>query len=294
MSVPAKLAGFAAVLALVFTGAAFAGSRLDVRPGEPAAERAAGSAMGGMAAEGEGEGEGHGGDRMAPQAVRGLAVSDKGLALELARTTAEPGRPFALAFRVADRRGRTVRGFDVEHTKRMHLIVVRRDMTGFQHLHPTQGPDGRWSVPVTLREPGVYRVLADFSVDGTPATLAGEITVDGALRTQPLPAPVRAVDVDGLRVALGGTSPVAGREADLRFTVTRAGKPVRLRNHLGAKGHLVALREGDLAFLHVHPDEDRLQFGATFPTAGRYRLFLQFKTEDGRLHTAAFTREAVR
>ena len=78
--------------------------------------------------------------------VRGLAVSEHGLTLQLARRTAQPGRRFELAFRIADRRGQTVRDFDVEHTKRMHLIVVRRDMTGFQHLHPTQRPDGSWSV----------------------------------------------------------------------------------------------------------------------------------------------------
>ena len=56
----------------------------------------------------------------------------------------------------------------------------------------------------------------------------------------------------------------------------------------------MALRQGDLAFLHVHPDENRLKFMATFPTAGSYRLFLQFKTADGRLHTAAFTQEVTR
>ena len=44
----------------------------------------------------------------------------------------------------------------------------------------------------------------------------------------------------------------------------------------------------------MHPDADRLRFGATFPTAGRYRLFLQFKTTDGQLHTAAFTHEVTR
>ena len=66
-----------------------------------------------------------------------------------------------------------------------------------------------------------------------------------------------------------------------------------MQEYLGAKGHLVALRKGDLAFLHVHPDEDRLRFMATFPTAGRYRLFLQFQV-DGRMHTAAFTQEVSR
>ena len=100
--------------------------------------------------------------------------------------------------------------------------------------------------------------------------------------------------VDGLRVALSEGATKAGRESELAFTVTRAGKPVAIQNYLGAKGHLVALRQGDLAFLHVHPDERRLQFMATFPTAGTYRLFLQFKTADGRLHTAAFTQEVTR
>jgi hypothetical protein len=279
MSPLAKLAGFAAVLALTFGGAAFAGSRIDVHPGKPATE-AKGMAMGG--------------EHEKPQPVRGLAVSDKGLTLELARTTAPRGERFELAFRIADRGGRTVRDFDVEHTKRMHLVVVRRDMTGFQHLHPTQRPDGTWSVPVTLPDAGAYRVFADFAVDEQPHTLAGDLAVNGASTSRTLPAPATSTTVDGLRVSLTEGATHAGEESELGFAVTRDGAPVAVQDYLGAKGHLVALREGDLAFLHVHPDENRLQFGATFPTAGRYRLFLQFKTGDGRLHTAAFTQEVTR
>jgi hypothetical protein len=173
------------------------------------------------------------------------------------------------------------------------LIVVRRDMTGFQHLHPTENADGTWSIPVTLRDPGSYRVFADFSVDEKAYTLADDITVDGAVRSEPLPAPVESVEVDGMNVRLTEGATKAGSESDLAFDVTRNGKPVAIEDYLGAKGHLVALREGDLAFLHVHPDENRLKFMATFPTAGRYRLFLQFKT-DGRVHTAAFTQEVTR
>ena len=66
--------------------------------------------------------------------------------------------------------------------------------------------------------------------------------------------------------------------------------------YLGAGGHLVALRDGDLAFLHVHPTEggdehdDAIRFATTFPTAGKYRLFLQFQHE-GRVQTVAFTQE---
>jgi hypothetical protein len=75
--------------------------------------------------------------------------------------------------------------------------------------------------------------------------------------------------------------------------VTRDGRPVVVEPYLGARGHLVALRDGDLAFLHVHPDPGRLRFMAAFPTAGRYRLFLQFRAE-GRVHTAEFTQEVAR
>jgi hypothetical protein len=283
VNLPAKLSGFAVVLALIFAGAAFAGSAVDVHPGKPA--ESAKPTMGAMA---------KGGEKMAPQPVRGLAVSDKGLTLELARTTAPQGKRFELAYRIVDRRGRTVRDFDVEHTKRMHFIVARRDMTGFQHLHPTEGRDGTWTVTVKLGEAGSYRVFADFSVNHQPHTLADDLSVDGTVRSQELPAPADSVDVDGLHVSLTEAAARAGAESELGFTVTRDGKPVAVDDYLGAKGHLVALRQGDLAYLHVHPDESSLKFMATFPTAARYRLFLQFKTADGRLHTAAFTQEVSR
>jgi hypothetical protein len=284
MRAPAKLGGFAVALGVLFGGAALAGGAVDpVHDPARSSEPADGMAMGG-----------HGDDaKMPPQAVRGLAVSEGGLTLELARTAAQPGKRFDLAFRVVGRDGRTVRDFEVEHTKRMHLIVVRRDMTGFQHLHPTQRPDGTWTVPVTLRDAGAYRVFADFSVGGRPRTLADDLAVDGTVRSRQLPAPARSMSVDGLRVSLTEGASHAGQESELGFTVTRDGRPVAVEDYLGAKGHLVALRRGDLAFLHVHPDENRLRFMATFPTAGRYRMFLQFQV-DGRVHTAAFTQEVSR
>ena len=80
------------------------------------------------------------------------------------------------------------------------------------------------------------------------------------------------------------------RRPTCAFTITKDGEPVRTEPYLGAGGHLVALRDGDLAFLHVHPGDDGVRFAATFPTAGRYRLFLQFQ-HDGRVHTVAFTQE---
>ena len=283
MNVVTRLAAFAAVLALVFAGAAFAGSRIDVHPGKPTGERADSPAWA----------------RWTPRrwrrsrcaASRSARRASRSNSLAIPRRRASRSS-WPSGSSTAD--GQTVRDFDVEHTKRMHFIVVRRDMTGFQHLHPTENPDGTWSLPVTLPEAGSYRVFADFSVGEKPYTLADDLTVDGSVRSQALPAPAKSFDVDGLRVSLTEGATKAGTESELGFTVTRQGRPVAVQDYLGAKGHLVALRQGDLAFLHVHPDENRLKFMATFPTAGRYRLFLQFKTTDGRLHTAAFTQEVTR
>jgi hypothetical protein len=217
----------------------------------------------------------------------GLAVAEDGLRL-LAPSTLRAGVREDFAFRIADDRGATVRAFDVEHTKKLHLIAVRRDLTGFQHLHPTQAADGSWRTPLRLPEPGAYRVFADFTPRGGAATtLASDVLVAGAFAPRPLPAPAARASVDGYEVALRASG---GRDATLRFAISRAGRAITPEPYLGASGHLVALREGDLAYLHVHPhDGDEVAFGAGFPSAGRYRLFLQFQHE-GRVHTAAFTK----
>jgi hypothetical protein len=284
-----KLAGFAAGLALVFGAAVALGDAVGPVRDRSETPAAAHGEMGEMEAGGHAEEGGHAG----ADPVRGLAVSDDGLTLRLGATIAPVDRTAPLRFRILGAGGETVEDFDLEHTKRMHLIVVRRDLTGFQHLHPAEAADGEWSVPLRLSEPGAYRIFADFSHDGTPETLAADLQADGPVRSRPLPAPAATAEVDGYEVRLAGAPARAGAEAELAFTVTRNGQPVALDDYLGAKGHLVALREGDLAFLHVHPDEDRLRFMATFPSAGRYRLFLQFKA-GGEVHTAAFTEEVLR
>jgi hypothetical protein len=271
-----KLLAFAGVLALVFGGAALAGAAIGPEPRDD-----------------EGSPE-HGGahHEQAAHPVRGLAVADDGLRVIVANPELRRGREQMLRFRIADDRGRTVRHFDVGHERRMHLILARRDLAGFQHLHPEQAADGSWSVRVRLDDAGSYRLFADFSRAGEPHTLASDLRVDGPADLRPLPPPQPTAVSDGgydVRLDSGAVHP--GREADLRFTITRDGAPVQTERYLGAGGHLVALREGDMAFLHVHPTaEDSVRFAATFPTEGRYRLFLQFKHE-GRVHTVAFTQE---
>ena len=277
-----RLAAFVATLALLLAGGYAVGNAID--PSAPRAQEA--DEMTTMKTD-----EGHG--AMAADPVRGLAVAENDLRLVVANPDFARGETRQLRFRIVDKRGEIVRDFDVEHTKRMHLIVVRRDLTGFQHLHPTQSADGAWSTQLRLDEAGSYRVFADFSHDGEATTLASDLRVDGVTDLVTLPKPAAEAASDGgYTVRIDESTAHAGEETAIRFTVLRDGKPVKVEPYLGANGHLVALREGDLAFLHVHPMAGTTEFESTFPTVGRYRLFLQFKHE-GRVHTAAFTQEVI-
>jgi hypothetical protein len=276
-----RIAAFVAALPLLFGGAALAGAAIEPHGENPTARTA----------EQESQMSSH--TAHTPDAVRGLAVAQDALRVVVAQPELRRGRTETLRFRIVDEHGEAVRDFDVTHEKRMHLILARRDLTGFQHLHPELGADGTWSADVRLDTAGSYRLFADFSHDDTPRTLAADLRVDGAADLRALPAPQPTAVSDGgydVRLDAGAARP--GHEAGLRFTITRDGVPVKTEPYLGAGGHLVALREGDMAFLHVHPMDDGVRFAATFPTAGRYRLFLQFQHE-GRVHTAAFTQEVA-
>ena len=244
---------------------------------------------------------GHGGGHATvegkqPDPVRGLSASGNGVNLQLATSDLRAGERGELRYSIVGGDGTPVRDYQVEHEKRMHLILARRDLTGFQHLHPRLGRDGSWSTPVTIPEAGEYRVFADFKRGGVNETLASDLTVGGASKERPLPAASStATTEDGYRVSVDGTQSEAGEETELAFTVTRNGKPVETEPYLGAGGHLVALRQGDLAFLHVHPTEggQGVKFETEFPSPASYQLFLQFKHE-GRIQTAAFTRDVTR
>jgi hypothetical protein len=271
-----RAVGVAAALAFVFGSSVLLAELVDGSAGD-----------GGMAAAGHEQ-------EAAATAVRGLSASSDGLTLEL--DTPRLGRDVAtdLRFRVRDDSGAAVRDFEVEQDKRMHLILVRRDLTGFQHLHPTMSDDGTWSARVTVPAGGSYRVYADFKHDGRSQTLARSVDVAGPFdRVALAPATTSTTTEGGYTVRLDAGTATAGQETALAFNVTRGGRPVTLQPYLGARGHLVALRATDLAYLHVHPTETgtsggRVRFATEFPTRGRYRLFVQFKHE-GHVRSAPFT-----
>jgi len=230
------------------------------------------------------------------QPPAGLAISQGGYTLDLRTPVVAGGGPAELALVIEGPDGRGVTDFDVEHDKELHLIVVSRDLARYAHVHPTRDDAGVWTVTVPTLDPGSYRVFADFTPTGDDGvTLGADLTVPGDHAPVSLPAPSTDATIDGFDVSFDGEL-VAGTESELTVTVTADGEPVTdLQPYLGSLGHLVAIRNGDMAYLHVHPLDEtdgpggpQVRFAVEVPTAGTYRLFFDFSHGD-EVRTAATT-----
>lgn len=222
----------------------------------------------------------------------GLTVAADGLQLEPSETRIEPGDPHKWTYQICTDEGDVVTEFEETHDQLAHLILVRRDLTHFQHLHPTLADDGTWSAEFVLLDPGVYRAFVDVLVGGQPTTLGVDILSSGVTQYKDRPRTTRKAEVEGYTVELTPEQIPADETIGMEFEIRRDGAVAHLDSYLGALGHLVALRDGDLAYLHAHPEdtdpEDGLvRFAVRFPTTGRYRLFLQAKP-DGELITTSF------
>ncbi len=295
MKAATRVGGFLLVIASAFGLALLVGSQVGA-VGAPASEHA--STGSGAHEDGSpGDKDEAMGDTGGEQELPGgLMVSQRGYTLALDQVVQAPGRSRPVTFTVQGPDG-PVRAFDVQHEKQLHLVAVRRDQTGYQHVHPTLGTDGTWRTALDLA-PGQWRLFADFKPMGDDAlTLGADLAVPGTTEPAQQRPTTRVAEVDGYTVTLTGDL-IAGEESTLGLEVSRDGQLVTdLQPYLGALGHLVALRSGDLAYLHVHPESDadrepedghghsessgsEVGFVAEVPSTGSYHLYFDFRHDD--------------
>jgi hypothetical protein len=277
MKTALRLAFYGLGVAAVFGVAAATGAALGpIDVGAPASHTASGHTGGaGPGAE-----------------LSGLSVAsdDVRLVADVVNITAD--QPSSFTFRIETSDGSPVTEYDILHERRLHLIVLSRNLIDYLHLHPTMDANGAWQVDVPPLHPGSYRVYADFQPTGADRiTLGTDIQVPGLVPSVALPVVSATAETDGYHVSISG-GPVVGAST-IEFDVSRNGEAVAMDPYLGAAGHLVVIRTGDLGYLHVHPTDstdDTVRFGAEFPTPGVYRLFFDFAHDDA-VHTASFTIE---
>ncbi len=209
-------------------------------------------------------------------------------------TPAATGRETRLTLTLATSTGKPVgdRNLLVQHTRKLHLLVVDPTLRDYQHLHPEPDEtEGEWTVAFTPRLAGTYRVFADFVPVPTGRSLytGAELSVAGEVVSTPVVFSWDA-EVDGYRFKLTPAAPLrAGQPADLVFTVlTPSNAPVPLEPVMDAYAHLVAFDQANSGFAHLHPVEAALtpfadptkpvlNFKITIPDAGVYVIWAQVK-----------------
>lgn len=231
----------------------------------------------------------------------GLSASQSGFTMAPATTTITAYAPSTFTFKITKPNGAPVTQFVPEQTKLMHFYLIRADLTGFAHLHPTMAADGTWSALLPAMPPGDWRAYTQFTVNRPndvtlPLVLSVALSVPGLTTPQPIPPPSNTATVDGYTVTLSG-QPTAGHDSPLTFAFSHDGQPVTdLQPYLDTYAHVTAIEAGTLAFTHIHPQNPvngdhggpNLSVEAAFPASGDWRLFIQFRTA-GTLHTAEMT-----
>jgi hypothetical protein len=210
----------------------------------------------------------------------------------------QPNQDTTVTVHIQGPDGKPLDKFDVEHEKQMHMIIVSKDLSFFNHIHPDYKGKGEFSVTTQFPTGGQFEVIADFAPTGFGAMSKSEwMTVQG---TPPADKPVEpdaglTKVVDGKEVTLSFDHLMAGMETNLTFHIKDAQtkKPVTdLQPYLGAVGHVVILNKEGGEYLHVHPLEEKssgpdAKFMAAFPHSGVFKIWGQFQ-QNGKVFTVPF------
>ena len=131
----------------------------------------------------------------------------------------EAGKPTTLTFtpKNKDNTNESV-PLDVEHEKKIHLIVVSEDLSWFSHIHPEYQADGSYSVTETFPNGGNYILYADYKPTGRSTQLEKiQVSVKGAAKKPVTYSEARLVSqVDGYEVKfVNGSELKANNEGHL-------------------------------------------------------------------------------
>lgn len=200
--------------------------------------------------------------------------------------------------------GDAIKEFELVHDRPMHLIIVRDDLSYFDHLH-LEPQNGIFATAYSFPSAGDYKLWVDVKPQGGRQFLtAFRLHIEG----QPVYERFSlAVDNQYTKLVMNGQYRVSlalpselgiHHGANLKFSIADVnGKPITdLQPMLGAKAHSIIISEDTHDFLHVHPEEEvssswrggpDAAFHAQFPKAGLYKTWVQFQ-HHGKTITADF------
>ena len=238
------------------------------------------------------------------------------------KATAAPGNPLDQhldLWMTLPKATTPIKRYQVEMTKKIHVVIVSDDFKTFLHIHPTLSPEGHFLITQTFPAPGTYLVYAD----ALPNDLNHQVfrfKLDVGHASPPslrnLPSTGMGVQAGPYEVDLSTVRIHSGRTEMVDVQVLENGKPAKdLHPYLGAPAHAVFLNTKDLSYVHVHPmaaaDMMNMDMSKPMPELpenasvspdmmlhialrepGTYKLWLQFRGANDKLYIAEFTIQA--
>jgi len=227
-----------------------------------------------------------------------VTVSNVSMQFSTSPAVANPNQEVTLSFTPKVKcKPEELVALDIEHEKKIHLIIVNDDLSWFDHIHPEFNADGSYTVNEKFPAPGTYTLFADYKPSGGNHVVDKlNVTVSGASAASKSYGADKLSGVsDNFTVTLApaGGKLITGALMHLEGSVMKDGKevdPNTLENYLGAKAHMVVIGLNNKEYLHVHPGVTvgKFDLHTTFEKAGIYRGWIQFQS-DGKLHTVDFT-----
>lgn len=247
---------------------------------------------------GAAEHSGHAGADHGDSGKTGTAAAKAQAQWKLSSDKPEAKQQTTLSLQIKDQNGKPIEQFDISHEKKMHLIVVSKDLSYFDHIHPEYKGNGTFEVTTAFPAGGEYKLVADFIPTGIGAmTQTHWVQVQGAAAPSATiqPDTNKTKLVDGKAVTFTTDKLAAGKETVLNFHMEEADsrKPItNLQPYLGAVGHVVIMSADTEQYLHVHPMDEKAagpdaKFMTTFPKPGTYKIWGQFQ-RDGKLFIASY------
>jgi antitoxin component YwqK of YwqJK toxin-antitoxin module len=211
-------------------------------------------------------------------------------------------QPVNLVIYIQDTKGKSINKFDTFQEKLMHLIIVRDDLTSFEHLHPNYKGNGRFEISAKFSSPGDYSLFSDYKPSGQPEAVSiMQVKIPGTI---PLPKNLEMFETTKVlsnakvNFKLPTKNIQTGKEVTLKFDIqdTVNNQPIKdLLPYLGERGHLVIIKSSSpltvADYIHAHalkksPD-GQIEFLTRFPQPGTYKLWIQFN-RNGKINTADF------
>lgn len=209
----------------------------------------------------------------------------------------EKGSKVKTKIYIFNKEGNKVEDFDIEHEKLMHMMVIHKNLSYFNHIHPEYKGKGLFEVETDFPLSGDYKIIVEYKPKGTDTqTFMKKVSAAGEPEESPIQKEiVQNIETGKYKVTINKNQLGANQDEMISFDIkeTSSGKTIQVEPYLGADGHMVILDKDLNKYIHSHnmkTEGENVDFHVKIQETGEYHAWFQFQHK-GEVQTAPFVLE---